>query len=286
MACPYHTKLRFLLIIFMVVIIPGCSTLDTDLPEGEEDLSFVVFSDLQQGYGIYNMLASNIGKIEPAPVAAFCLGDIMLRPGNELEWLNFWHYSEPITEKMPVYIARGNHEGNEASDEYALRNYGRISTNKFYYSIQYEDLLFLILDTEIRGEDGSIRGDQLAWMQKQLDSAAGAPGIENIFIFLHRPLYPQGFHRGSNLLNADTLHEIFLLNNKVSIVFAGHDHLFNCYRKDGMHYITTGGGGGPLYHGYGGDYHHFIKMSIFRETKRINLKSIGIFNEVVEDFDI
>ena len=286
MSCSYHIKLMFFLIIFVVIIIPGCNTLDTDLPRGDEDLSFVVFSDTQQGFGIYSMLASNIGKIEPAPIAAFCLGDIMLRPGNELEWLNFWYYSNPITEKMPIYIARGNHEGNEASDEYALRHYGRLSGDNFYYFVQHEDLLFLILDTEIKGEEEGILGEQLAWMKKQLDSAAAAPGIENIFIFLHRPLYPQGFHQGSNLLNADTLHQIFLLNKKIRVVFSGHDHFFNCYLKDGMHYITTGGAGGPLYHGNGGDYHHFIKVSIFRETKRINLKSIGIFNEVVEDFDI
>ena len=41
-----------------------------------------------------------------------------------------------------------------------------------------------------------------------------------------------------------------------------------------------------LLHGYGGDYHHFVKVSLYRGSARINLKTIGIFNEVLDDFDL
>jgi hypothetical protein len=62
--------------------------------------------------------------------------------------------------------------------------------------------------------------------------------------------------------------------------------MFNKYVRDGMIYITTGGGGGKLYSGYGGDYHHFLKVSFFNDTARINVKTIDIFNEIIEDFDL
>jgi hypothetical protein len=74
--------------------------------------------------------------------------------------------------------------------------------------------------------------------------------------------------------------------HKIEAVFAGHDHLFNKYIKDNVTYITTGGGGTPLHHGYGGDYYHFLKISFYKDSNRINVKSIGLFNEVLEDFDL
>ena len=269
-----------------ITIISACSNMDTDLPEGDEELSFVVIGDLQQGYGIYSKLAGNIGDLIPVPAAAINLGDIMLRAGNEVEWVNFWHYSEPITQKMPLYITRCNHEGNSDADELALRKYGKMQGKNFYYHVVHEYILFLMLDTEVRGEEGRIGNKQLEWLDSLLNSAAGDSAIQDIFIFMHRPLYPQGFHQGSDLVNADSLHARFSLNEKIRAVFSGHDHLFNVNIKEGVHYITSGAGGAPLYHGYGGDYHHFTKVSIYRSAHRINIKTIGIFNEIIEDFDI
>jgi hypothetical protein len=254
-------------------------------PDGE-DLSFIVFSDVQQGYGIFSQLAKVMADIKPAPCAAFCCGDIMLRPANEAEWLNFWRYARPVTEEMPLFIARGNHEGNDPGSELVLRQQAEFPGDNFYYTHQADDILFIILDTEINGQKSCITGAQFEWLKSTLDSASANAGIGNIFILMHHPLYPQGFHSGSNLQNADELHQLFLQHDKIRAVFAGHDHLFNHYEKDGLHYITTGGGGASLYHGYGGDYHHFVKVSVFNNPFRINIKTIGIFYEIVEDFDL
>jgi len=103
---------------------------------------------------------------------------------------------------------------------------------------------------------------------------------------MHRPLFPQGRHIGEDLTNANELHQLFLKHTKIRTVFSGHDHMFNKYVRDGVIYLTTGGGGGLLYRGFGGDYHHFLKVSFFNDTVRINLKTIDIFNEIIEDFDL
>ena len=280
-------KPRLILVLALAILFMGaCTTLEEGMPAGDENWSFVVIGDVQQGYGVFGKLAKSIGNISPVPCAAFSCGDIMLRAGNEVEWVNFHRYSSPITDKMPLYIARGNHDGNDPASEEILRENMVHDGGHFYYSQRFNRAIFFILDTEIRREEGSISGIQLSWLADQLDSAQADPQLRDIFLIMHRPLFPQGFHRGSDLLNADALHALFLSHDKVRAVFAGHDHLFNKYSLDGLPYITSGGAGAPLYHGYGGDYFHFVKVSFYEEARRINVKTIGLFNEVVEDFDL
>jgi acid phosphatase type 7 len=254
--------------------------------EKDESWSFVVFSDLQEGYGIFSQLAINIHHLTPSPRVAFCCGDLMLRSANESEWVSFNHCATPIREKMPLLIARGNHDGNDSLSEAMLHQYGPIPSERFYYTYSSNDTFFILLDTNERGLEGAILGNQLTWLAHQLDSATSAPLIQHIFIFMHQPLYPQGKHKGKNLTNADELHQLFLQHKKIGAVFSGHDHMFYKYVRDGMIYITTGGGGGSLYRGYGGDYNHFLKVSFFNDSTRVNVKTIDLFNEVIDDFDL
>jgi hypothetical protein len=277
----------FLKILFLLVpILTSCSDIHK-VPAGKDETwSFVVFSDLQRGYGVFSHLAVNIGNLEPAPRAAFCCGDIMLHSSNEAEWLSFTNCTKPISQKMPLFIARGNHENNDSASELLLHQYGHIVSSRFYYTYSEKNAFFIVLDTFEKGSEGAISGNQFRWLEQQLDSASLDPSIINIFIFMHQPLYPQGKHKGEDLRNADELHQLFLKHNKIRAVFSGHDHMFNKYVRDGMVYITTGGGGGVLYKGYGGDYHHFVKVSFFNDTAHINVKTIDVFNEIIEDFDL
>lgn len=282
--CAIH---RFLIAIILCGL-PGlfqfCSK--QEIRQSDEDWSFVVFSDTQQGYGVYSKLITHMVSFEPCPQLAVCCGDIMLRSGNEVEWLNFWRYSKPLTDKMPIFLVRGNHEGNDPASEKVLHEQMNITGNNFYYSYSVNDSYFIFLDSEIKGEEGSIVNDQLRWLNNKLNSVSLETIVNHIFIFLHRPLFPQGFHQNSHQDNNDELHELFLEHIKIRIVFAGHEHMFNRLERDGLTYIISGGAGGKLNRGYGGDYHHFVKVSFYSKNNSINIKTIGIFNEIIEDFDI
>ncbi|MFH1296464.1 MAG: metallophosphoesterase [Bacteroidota bacterium] len=272
--------------VVLVIIVTACTTLPEPMDPAGEDLSFVVVGDVQQGMGIFSQLAIHIGKLEPVPRAAFFLGDYMARPGLEIEWYHFWKYASPITEKMPVFLARGNHEGNSPEDNCALRQYGRFPEGLFYRSIRIEELVFLILDSHEEGDGNFIPDQQCAWLNTELEHAEQDSAVQFIFVFMHHSLYPQGFHKGNGLFNAGEIDSLFQAHCKVKIVFSGHDHLFNRLVNDSINYIISGGGGAYLHHGYGGDYHHFVKVSIFREEQRINIKTIGVFNETVADFNL
>jgi hypothetical protein len=278
-------KMPFRILFVFMLLFTSCADIHK-VPAGEnETWSFVVFSDIQQGYGVFSQLAKNICSLEPAPAVAFCCGDIMLRSTNEAEWLSFNHYAEPVREKMPLFIARGNHERNDPASEVLFRRYSGNKADRFYYTHSEKDAYFIVLDTYERGLEGAISEDQLEWLEHQLDSASSEPSLKYIFIFMHQPLFPQGKHMGEDLSNANELHQLFLTHEKIRAVFSGHDHMFNKYVRDRMTYITTGGGGGVLYRGYGGGYHHFLKVSFFGDSLRVNFKTIDIFNEVIEEFD-
>jgi hypothetical protein len=279
-------KIRWFFNIILLIIVTGCSNHEEIQVEKTEKWSFVVFSDLQTGYGIYAQLTENISKISPVPNAAFCCGDLMLRGANEAEWVAFKNCTEPITDTMPLYVARGNHEGNNELSDEILKKHLYFPMERFYYSLRKNHCFFIILDTQEKDEDRAILGKQRNWLFSQLDSADADTSVLHIFLFMHQPLYPQGNHKGNNLYNAEELHSCLLNHDKIRAVFSGHDHLFNKFVKDQMVYITTGGGGGDLNHGYGGDYHHFTKVSFYSDHFRINIKTIGIFNEVIEDFDL
>ncbi|MBM3435385.1 MAG: hypothetical protein FJY07_04100 [Bacteroidetes bacterium] len=251
-----------------------------------EDWSFVVFADIQQGYGVYGRLAEIIGEISPSPALAVCCGDLMLRGGNEIEWQSFWNTSEPVTDRMPLYIARGNHDGNDPVSEAIFMEQTGLKSNIFYFAFEKNNSRFIILDTEIKNEENGIFREQLQWLKDELAEAQEDPGVGHIFLFMHRPLFPQGKYADSPLTNSTELHQMFVSFSKIKAVFAGHEHFFNFHPKDGIPYLITGGGGGNLYSGYGGDYHHFTKVSFFGNENRINIKTIGIFYEVVEDFDL
>ena len=272
------------MLVFILTLLPCCTEEDTGI--SDEDWSFVAFGDLRQGYGIYGRLVHWMSRIEPTPAFAVCLGDIMLDGSNEAEWENFWKVSEPITGIMPMYISRGNHDGNDDMSERIFREQTGIEADTFYYAFTYDHSTFIILDSYARDEENSIGMEQLNWLKTELESASSDTLTESVFLFLHHPLFPQGIHRGNGLKNAVELHNIFLQHPKIKAVVVAHDHLFNRFAKDGINYITTGGAGGPLHRGYGGDYYHFVKISYYRGTNHFEVKTIGIHNEIVDQFDL
>jgi len=275
---PFITILGFLLIF-------ACADEIQIHPE-EEDWSFVAFGDVRNGYGIYAHFASTISKLEPTPKFAICLGDIVLRGGNEAVWENFWRRSKPLTDKMPLYFARGNHEENDEASNLVFSEQTGILPDRFYYSFSWSSSFFIILDSFIKGEENSIGTRQFKWLNTQLDSVSALSQIMNVFVFLHHPVFPQGKYRNTNMNNAEEVHNLFKLHPKIKAVIVGHDHLFNKYIKDDITYITSGGGGSPLHHGSGGNYYHFLKISFYEKDNRINVKTFGLFNEINEDFDL
>lgn len=146
---------------------------------------------------------------------------------------------------VPYYNVLGNHEiagekGEELYEEYL---------GKLYYSFDYGNSHFIVLDTDANREIGVERGDtgklgekQFMWFKSDLEKNKEK---ENIFVFMHRPMYNYQDKRGSSWNDKeerDKVHELFK-KYKVKAVFAGHEHIYKKMTIEGIEYYITGGGG-------------------------------------------
>ncbi len=66
-----------------------------------------------------------------------------------------------------------------------------------------------------------------------------------MFAATHDGPYSRGLHGGNQI--ARERYAPILVENGVTMLFAGHDHLYQRGEKGGLRYIVSGGGGAPLY---------------------------------------
>jgi 3',5'-cyclic AMP phosphodiesterase CpdA len=194
---------------------------------------FAVISDTHVGAS--NSACSSVMKtMEDAHISLIVhCGDAIHRPGDPELWTMFLGMTAPGT---VLHLAPGNHDirGKESVEVY----------NRFFPSLYHDfsmgDTLLVLLNTEIPGEESLVTGEQLEWLTSELKRP-----FRYKFVFLHEPLYPVvPFHGLDRHKKArDRLHRIFV-ENGVSLVVAGHDHIYRRSMRKGITYIVAGSTGG------------------------------------------
>ena len=156
---------------------------------------------------------------------------------------------------VPLYNAPGNHEmqSDPAAVE-ILRDTGQ----DLYGSFDVGRYHFVALNTDEVNREGRVTGEQLAWLRADLAASRDAAGI---FVFMHRPLF-SWFQGDFNPDDGEMLQELFR-SHPVSAVFAAHDHFYYEEERDGVRYVTAGGGGGPLYtQPPAGGFGHYVLVTV------------------------
>jgi 3',5'-cyclic AMP phosphodiesterase CpdA len=222
--------------------------------------SFLVIGDNRSGHRIYMDIVDSITASSSSSSCLINVGDMIEDPGNKAQWRKFLEMTAPIAEIMPWYAVVGNHDVNSISSQQIYQSVIGPPSNQLYYSFDLINSHFIVLDTEIPGQVGGIVGEQLAWLRNDLQTYADS--TQHLFVFTHRPVYPQAHYRGRDLANADELHQLFTQYG-VDAVFSGHEHQYYIYQKDSMNYVVTGGGGAPIYSGgIGESYHHYLLVEL------------------------
>ena len=190
-----------------------------------EDVSFAIVSDTHVGASD-SLYPAIIHRIEEEQIKVIIhTGDAIEHPRDVRDWNKFFDIQGPL---KTLYLAPGNHDiSGKASLEVYLKFF-----SKSYYSFSDGDALFILLNTELPGEESMIQGKQLAWLEAELQRP-----FRYKFVFLHEPLFPV-FHQGLARYEdaRDTLHGLFVRNG-VSLVVAGHDHIYHRTVKNGIVYI-------------------------------------------------
>lgn len=243
-------------------------------PASGRPLRFVVYGDSRSGHSVHAQVVQSLLVEDPDLI--LCTGDVVERGTEEGDWDRYFAVAGPLLERIPVFMAPGNHE-------YALRRQGaqrlfqqwerlfvpqpplpvatsgsrsdagvaalsaaprdkgpvdEASLPRGYYSFDLSSVHFVALDS-----NQARSADQLRWLDADLGRAA-LRRPRAIVVWMHDGPYSMGWHGDNGVLIRDYVP--LFEKHRVSIVFSGHDHDFERGRRGGLNYIVTGGGGAEL----------------------------------------
>jgi len=240
-----------------------------------EKSSIIVYGDTRNGYEVHKKIVKNF--LEKNPTMIFNTGDLVYDGDNINLWPTFYDIIKPILKTARYYPVLGNHERNSI-------NYFKLfelPNNEKWYHVDFKNIRFFMLDST---SDLSVNSKQYNWLETQLKASKQ----HHKALIFHHPLFSVGRH-GSEVHLRKKLGELIKKYN-VKMVFNGHDHAYQRFMKDEVHYIVTGGGGAPLYDKKDGSddekylkkyikaYHYCLlntsKKELFLEVYSLNNKLI------------
>ena len=245
-------------------------------PRPGEVIRFAVYGDVRGGHATHAAIVNRM--LADGPDAVLCSGDLVLRGTDEADWQRFFAVAAPLIATTPYYPAQGNHDvgaggdrGRRFADRFALPpGPPDRPTGAGWYSFDVADVHVVALDSNLYD-----LGAQRAWLEADL---AAADGARAILVLAHDGPFSRGTHGGNRDAARDYVP--ILARHHVTVLFSGHDHLYQRGVAGGVPYVVTGGGGAPLYpiacgakrkprcHGDDGmkaiaSAHHYLRVTIY-----------------------
>lgn len=228
----------------------------------DDEFHFVVLGDSQfHDPAGFNRIIDDVKLLSPAFVIQ--VGDMIRGYTDDLvkirgEWNRFRLQIAPLAPIafMPV---PGNHDLYNASRkaDLELEKVYREYWGATYYSFDYQNSLFVVLNTDAPAQENRIDSEQWAWLNRTLNAASE----QHVFVFMHRP--------PNTLDNAEALHEL-LREHRVRYVFYGHHHHYHFDERDGIRYVmTNAAANSALSQESLGSFDHLLQVSVRDSTTRL-----------------
>jgi hypothetical protein len=221
-------------------------------PKDSRPFRFIVYGDSRSDHAAH---AAVVRAIEATP-SDFLVhtGDMVHTGSKALEWETFFGIERVLLRDRCVFAAVGNHEltAPDPSGKIAFLRYfasadpdgGERAT--LYGSFRWSNARFFLLNAM-----DTWTGDDRRWLEAELARSADEPLLAHRFAVLHHGPFSSGPH-GGNTRIAETGALDVLRRHRVSLIFAGHDHVYERGEGgggegNGIKYIVSGGAGAPLY---------------------------------------
>ena len=176
--------------------------------------------------------------------------DFVLQTGDMAEngkdsalWATFFDIEHELLRQTSFFPSLGNHDRN------ASEFYDFFQTRTPYYSFNWGNAHFIVINTDIANVSTSkIARDefwerQTKWLEEDL---AANQKADYRFVVGHHPPFTAVERRQGDNPHMTALTPMFEKYHVTAGLF-GHDHNYQHYLKNGVHYIVSGGGGAPLY---------------------------------------
>jgi Icc-related predicted phosphoesterase len=182
-----------------------------------DDFTFLYLGDIQDGYAQWGSMVEQIYEENPEIKFALLGGDLTDNGSDCNEWGEFLDAASDVFSRIPVMPAKGNHDGDLFVEFFALPDNGSGGASGEFYSFDYGDAHFVVLDTS-----NIITDSVKQWLQEDLQNT----DKKWKFAVFHHPPY-QNFDDNKTI--DDALRENWvptLEQNQVDMVFVGHQHVY------------------------------------------------------------
>ncbi|MBI5789765.1 MAG: metallophosphoesterase [Candidatus Schekmanbacteria bacterium] len=157
--------------------------------------------------------------------------------------VDVFDYLQGLTNHLPLFVTPGNHDYLKRRGQ-ALTAYRQelslpnsAGREERYYSFDYADAHFVVLDSTTNSGAGSVDVEQIDWLDGDLAKTAKRWK----FVFAHHMIYGADETKYIDLWRLpeyEILHKLFV-KYKVNAYFGGHRHVYNRYIKDGVVYLCN-----------------------------------------------
>jgi hypothetical protein len=208
---------------------------------GTTACQFVVYGDVRTRHDVHRTVIAAILKYA-TPDFLVQTGDMVEDGSDSSLWPVFFDIEHDLLSKAAYYPTIGNHEHNDSRyfDFFAARP---------YYSFTWGNAHFSIIDSDLANVSLSKVGRDTYWAEQTRwleDDLIRAQTSEFRFVVAHHPPLTAVSSRQGDNPHMTALMPL-LEKYKVTAGLFGHDHNYQHYLVNGVHYFTTGGGGAPLY---------------------------------------
>jgi predicted phosphodiesterase len=191
-------------------------------------VDFAVMGDSRSDLVINKEVVNQI--VLDKPGAVFHTGDMVADGDIETQWQDVFSVYQSFYEKKNLYHVCGNHESNHCTKNLVRKALGN---DKAFYTVDFKGFTFVALDSN------RVTAEEIQWL-------SNLPVGKRYIPFLHHPAYPVlAGHSGHDPVIKTFVPQFKRLG--VKLVFTGHNHGYDRNEKDGITYVTAGGGGAPLY---------------------------------------
>ena len=206
----------------------------TPLPNRPDSLKFAVLGDFGDGSDEQYETAAQMAKVHQTfPFElVITVGDNIYGSERPQDFVRKFEtpYKPLLDAGVRFYASLGNHDSRE---QRFYKLFGM--DGKLYYSFKpdKQSVRFFALESTY------LEPEQVTWVQKELEGS----GEDWKIPFFHHPPYSSGGRHGSHMQHREALEPLFLKHN-VSVVFTGHDHIYERTKpQQGIVYFVVGSGG-------------------------------------------